>query len=133
MEAIVTWMSSIAYSVFVVCTVGLVGIVSFGLIQNARLSRYRERRLTEIYRAVQHDATVGRDSHWRYVMFNAPSDEAMLWKVWRSFDSFYPDRSFLDPDAVDPGVDALAPAARSSPSRPTNDGPYDWQVRRPAS
>jgi hypothetical protein len=108
--------------------------VSFGLIQNARLSRYRDRRLTEIYRAVQRDATVGRDSHWRYVMFNAPSDEAMLWKIWRSFDSFYPDRSFLDPDAVDPGPGARATSARDSRPGPTdNDGSYDWQVRRPAS
>lgn len=103
--------------VFVVGGVGLLG-VGLGLIQYARLSRYRKRRLTEINYAVPYDATVGRDSHWRYVMLDEPSLDAMLWKPWRSFDSFYPDQSFLDPQAVDPRVPAADPGVHSPPRKP---------------
>jgi hypothetical protein len=115
--------------VFVACSVGLLG-VGLGLIQYARLSRYRKRRVIEINHAVQYDATVGRDSHWRYVMLDAPSLDAMLWKFWRSFDSFYPDRSFLDPKAVDPNVvgDVAGPPPPRKPPVKASRGPVNSRL-----
>jgi len=36
------------------------------------------------------------DTSWRFQKLDETSYGEMLWKFWRRFDSFYPDKSFLE-------------------------------------
>ena len=35
---------------------------------------------------------------WRFTEFNKVSQRAMIFEIWRSFDSFYPNKDFLKPN-----------------------------------
>lgn len=44
------------------------------------------------------------DSKWRRDVFRSVSYNEMVFKFWKPLNSFYPDLSFIDPDATDPSL-----------------------------
>lgn len=67
------------------------------LLRNKRLGAFRLRMLDAINVAGAIDLEAGRDWRWRYEAFNAVPYEKMLYRFWREFDDFYPDKRFLEP------------------------------------
>lgn len=61
-----------------------------------RVAMYRLSLLDKIDQCASADLLDGRDYKWRYDMFNSVSFEEMCNKPWKSLDSFYPDKSFLE-------------------------------------
>lgn len=85
-------------------------IFVFGLIGMA-FTEYMRRRNEKIYafrmelaRMVfvceVHDSERGLGCQWRWDALHAVSYEAMMRQFWRRLESFYRDRSFLDPEAT---------------------------------
>lgn len=82
-------------------TLALVGLVwcCFMLRRNEKLRDYLLNMLDQTAEAATEDLLdFGVSWKWRYDVFDAVSQDEMLFKFWRSFDSFYPDKRFLDPD-----------------------------------
>ena len=67
-----------------------------GMVRNSMVFRYRQRLLVQVFDAIAKDINEGNDWVWRYRAFDAVSYDKMVLQFWRRFDSFYPDRSFLE-------------------------------------
>ena len=72
----------------------------FSIWTPARARRVRDYRIDLVHRvakACETDVAHGHTSYkWRWDAFDAVSFDQMVYS-WRSLDSFYPDRSFLEP------------------------------------
>lgn len=76
--------------------VGLIAPVL--LVRNNNVKNYRLRLIDSIHAAASEDALRGLlDYKWRYDAFERVTHNRMVFQFWRSFDSFYPDRSFAKP------------------------------------
>lgn len=76
------------------------GVYIGGLIRNQLVYEYRIELLDQICAACQ--ANGWMNSEWRYGMYNEVNYNEMVLQFWRRFDSFYPDKSFIDPKATGP-------------------------------
>lgn len=73
------------------------------LYRNDRVFAYRIKLVEQISSANQADIARRRAyDGWRYTKFNEVSYEAMLYQFWKPLDSFYPDKSFLKENGLDP-------------------------------
>ena len=73
------------------------------LARNNAVYGYRADLLAKVSRAARSDINQGRPGwEWRYDAFQAVDYNRMVWCFWRPLDSFYPDRSFVDPEATSP-------------------------------
>lgn len=70
------------------------------LIRNERVSNYRKRIIEEVSKQSKRDISRSRSWEWRYEAYSAVSYEAMMKEWWRPLASFYPDKRFLEEDAV---------------------------------
>ena len=62
-------------------------------IRNHFLFKYRTQLLFDILSVSQREIHAGNyDYNWRYDWAHEVPYGFMLWRFWRSFDSFYPDR-----------------------------------------
>lgn len=78
----------------------LTGVVFLYLgFRNSAVHDYRIGLLDLIDTATHMDITRDRPWRWRYDAFRSVSYNEMLYKFWRHIDSFYLDRSFLDPNS----------------------------------
>lgn len=69
------------------------------LFRNSRVYKYRTRLLREVGEVSKSEARSLQPWQWRFQALEAVSYREMVFKFWRPLDSFYPDKSFLDPDA----------------------------------
>lgn len=67
------------------------------MIRNNRLLKYQLNLIEKISKLSQADIHNGKDWRWRYGVLDSINYNIMLYKFWRSFDSFYPDKKFLEP------------------------------------
>lgn len=91
---------TVMLTVMVLCAafVGYMGI------RNNTVHDYRVGLIDQIDTASKVDITKDRPWMWRYDEFRSITYTEMMLKFWKHIDSFYLDRSFLDPD-TDGGVD----------------------------
>jgi len=67
------------------------------LIRNEMVYRYKQKMLRKVSAAAHRDIWAGKtDWMWRYNTLSSVEYGEMVYKFWRSFDSFYPDRSFIE-------------------------------------
>lgn len=79
------------------CVTALVAL-GFFLRRNSRVLAYRKHILHLIGEASLVDIKHGeKNFFWRYQALDEVSYDEMLWKFWKSFDSFYSDWSFIYP------------------------------------
>lgn len=65
-------------------------------VRNQALWRYRQNLINALYDARKADGYL-IDGEWRREVMNRVSYNEMFWKFWRTFNSFYPDKSFTEP------------------------------------
>ena len=72
--------------------------------RNKSVLEYRKGIIDQVSAAASSDINRGRFGQWkwRYKAIESESYAEMAWKFWRPLDSFYPDRSFVDPEAIGP-------------------------------
>jgi hypothetical protein len=68
--------------------------------RNQKVHKYRRSLLRKISDAGDVDIENNRPWEWRHDIYDTITYDEMLYKFWRRLDSFYPDRSFLDPEAT---------------------------------
>ena len=78
----------------VLCILGLVYTLGC-LLRNTRVYKYRIRLIEQVSVCARADIQRGQPWEWRYEAIEAVNYHEMVWKLWRSFDSFYPNKSFL--------------------------------------
>lgn len=66
------------------------------LVRNFRVYDYRNNMLDSLSTSTHDDIMKGREWRWRLDDYDSVSYDEMMFKFWRRFDSFYPDKSFLD-------------------------------------
>jgi hypothetical protein len=72
----------------------------FMIWRNTRVYEYRTRLVHGAHDAYREEIRDdGRYDPWRYHAFERVTYNRMLFQFWRKMDSFYPDKSFLDPKA----------------------------------
>ena len=64
--------------------------------RNNQVRDYRKGLLGRIAILANEDAANNRNWEWRYEKYNEVGYDEMLFKFWKSFDSFYLDKSFLE-------------------------------------
>lgn len=89
--------------------------IFFLMRRNDKIHKFRVRLLDQVSLCSKVDIKYGRPFTWRYDCLNQATYNAMVWKFWRKFDSFYPDKSFLDPNATR--------ARRPAPKQPAG---FQW-------
>ncbi len=87
---------------FIISTIMISVSLSLMLLRNNFVSEYRNSLLDQIYQATQEDIRQKRDWKWRFIVYREISYSKMLTKFWKPLDSFYVDKSFLDPYATNP-------------------------------
>ncbi len=70
-------------------------------VRNELTFRYRSHLLDLIHVAVKNDVENGRSYDWRYEMFDAVSYDQMTNCFWKPLKSFYPDKSFINPEVTE--------------------------------
>lgn len=61
-----------------------------------RTHRYRAKLFTQIVLLSLKDKAAGRDYEWRFDEFSKVSFGDMAFRPWRDFDTFWPDKRFLE-------------------------------------
>lgn len=72
-----------------VCLVFLVIFSIIVLVRNVQIYKFRMGLLKRVSRFAQQDVKAGQSWRWRYDMFSAVSYNEMIFKFWRSPESFY--------------------------------------------
>ena len=75
---------------------------SIMMFRNKKVYQYSNKILDQVSIAAKSDISKGRNFEWRYNAFNSVSYVEMVNQFWRKLDSFYPDKSFIDPKAKEP-------------------------------
>jgi len=74
-------------------------MMSLGMIGMQRtmtVSAYRNNILANLSRVCMIDAIYGRDSNWRFDVYDSVSFKRMVFQFWRPVESFYKDTSFIE-------------------------------------
>lgn len=96
------------------------------MFRNNQVFNYRMGLLTDIRKASNADILARRPWRWRYDTMDTVSYNYQMIHFWKPVDSFYTDKSFLDPYAGDPNAQETQQVGRtgqgtgSSVSRPNN-------------
>ena len=72
------------------------------LVRNQEVSNYRKGLLDAISKASAEDIRKNRGWRWRWDVYRSVAYDRMVFKFWIRLDDFYPDKSFIDPDAARP-------------------------------
>lgn len=91
---------NIAANILLVFSILLFALSFTMLVRNMFVYRYRGRLLEEVSDAAKHDIRAGKDYVWRYEAYSSVGYDTMMWRFWRKLDSFYPDKSFIDPEVT---------------------------------
>lgn len=92
---------SLALGLIVVCLLLLVGCVYLQR-RNERVYDFRTVLRDRVSRAAKQDIAAGRPWEWRHEEFGKISYNAMVFKFCKPLDSFWKDKSFLDPAKTGP-------------------------------
>ena len=65
------------------------------LVRNKSVFDYRKNLLEKISKAAKKDIKNGKDWTWRYRVLETVTYNEMMWKFWKSLDSFYSNKSFI--------------------------------------
>lgn len=83
--------------ILIAISVAVILFCVFMMHRNNKVYRYRQAILGMVSHCASEDIQSGRPWEWRYqVLYSATYDE-MMSKFWRKLDSFYPDKSFIEP------------------------------------
>lgn len=75
------------------------GIATF--FRNNAVLRYRQDLISRISVASRHDLKRGiYDYEWRWAVFDSVNYSEMVFRFWRPLESFYPDKSFMEPSTT---------------------------------
>jgi hypothetical protein len=79
-------------------TVLIIGVVFCAVIlrRNEELCQYLLQMCDDVHIAGKRDIHNGCECDWRYEAMRKVSYNKILYTVWRNFDSFYPDKSFME-------------------------------------
>lgn len=66
------------------------------LYRNNSLYLYRGKLLRLVSEAAKFDIATNKRWEWRYGVYESISYDEMFFKFWKSFDSFYPDKTFTE-------------------------------------
>ena len=75
-------------------------LIEYSIIQakrNQAVYEYRRNLILELDMLYKADVALGGNWRWRYNVFHSVEYSDMMLKFWKPLDSFYPDKSFLDP------------------------------------
>jgi len=83
----------------------LFGAAVITLVRNEAVMTYRKELLDRVSAMASDDIARGFEWKWRYEAFESVSYNEMVYKVWKSLDSFYPDMSFINRQEVAAKID----------------------------
>ena len=72
-----------------------IGVAFTMVIRSTALVKYRSNLLIRVSKLAGKDTVKGINGLWRYDVLTDVNYDEMLFKFWRKFDSFYPDKSFI--------------------------------------
>lgn len=78
----------------IVCLIVL-AVYSLVMVRNALVLRYRTNLLDKVSTLAQSEAYGAWE--WRFDVFESVPYYEMVFKFWKPLDSFYPDKSFIQP------------------------------------
>lgn len=73
-----------------------------GMFRNVQVFKYRIKILKAVHLACQADIDSGHPWEWRHEEFDKVSYNEMAIKLWKPLNSFWEDKSFIDPKAAGP-------------------------------
>lgn len=79
----------------VIC-IGVLFLCAIWLYHIRAVYRYRLKTLDQVSVQTKADVANQRPWEWRYDVFEQVSFDDMVWKFWRPFESFYPDKHFIE-------------------------------------
>lgn len=83
-------------AVLILCLTGM-GFTIFMMRRNLSVHRYLKETLRKVGKYAGEDIKHKQDWMWRYQALESVSYETMLFHFWKPLDSFYTDKSFMEP------------------------------------
>ena len=90
----IMWIWFLVFFFFLLC---LFIISLLMLWRNDVVHKYRISLINLIHEQAKRDIDQDLSRRWRYKVFYSITYDTMLYKFWRRMDSFYSDKSFLEP------------------------------------